>query len=347
MNAIIGFSQLLLKNDLAQEKREEYVNIVCQSGTNLLNIIEDVLKIASLETGQEKVRNTECRLGELMHMLDNQFKRKIEAKNLNFIVDIPSGREIVFKTDKTKLTQILSNLLNNALKFTREGFIRFGCRPEKELLRFYVEDSGIGIHPEHISKIFERFYQVESNLSREYGGTGLGLSISKAYAEMLGGKIWAESVPGKGSVFYVTIPFHQDEKPLTENSAEITAIPAIQDALVLLVEDDDYNYLLVREMLSGSGIRLHRVSTGQEAIEVCRQKSDIRLVLMDIKLPDMDGYEVTRIIKGIRKDVPVVALTAYALQDDEEKARLAGCSEYLAKPLNRQQFNKILAHYLS
>lgn len=346
MNAIMGFSELLLNENLLPGKRKEYINIICQSGTNLLNIIEDVLKISSIETGQEKVKLEECRLSELISVLELQFRRKAEQKNLDFITDYGPDEEILFLTDKTKLTQILANLLNNALKFTHKGFVRFGCRVENNFLRFFVEDSGIGIPAEHIDRIFERFYQVESYLSRDFGGTGLGLSICRAYAEMLGGSVWAESTPGKGSVFHVMIPYQHQEVNLKEQNMEKNTAPPAGSALVLLVEDDEYNYVLVREMLSKTSLTLHRVSTGEEAVEICRKDRNVRLVLMDIKLPGMDGYEATRMIRKTRTDLPIVALTAYAMPEDEEKVRLAGCSDYLSKPLSREQLFSVLQKYL-
>lgn len=346
MNAIMGFSELLRNENLLPEKRREYVNIICQSSTNLLNIIEDVLKISSIETGQEKVNLEECQLSELISVLELQFRKKAEQKNLDFITDITTDEEINFLTDKTKLTQIIANLLNNALKFTHKGFIRLGCRVENTFLHFFVEDSGIGISAEHIDKIFERFYQVESYLSRDFGGTGLGLSICRAYTEMLGGTISVESIPDKGSIFHVLIPYKPRETKPNKQNMEKNVTPPAGNALVLLVEDDDYNYMLVREMLSRTALTLQRVTLGEEAVEICRKNMNVRLVLMDIKLPGMDGYEATRIIKKIRSDLPVVALTAYAMAEDEEKVRLAGCSDYLSKPLSRDQLFRVLQKYL-
>ncbi len=346
MNAIMGFSELLRNENLSPEKRKEYINIIGQSSTNLLNIIEDVLRISSIETGQEKINKEECTLRELMSVLELQFRKKAEQKNLDFTIDIATDDEIVFLTDKTKLTQILANLLSNALKFTLKGFIRFGCRVENNYLHFYVEDSGIGISTEHIDRIFERFYQVETYLTRNYDGTGLGLSISKAYAEMLGGTLRVESTPGKGSVFHVLIPYLPEGRNLKEENDRKSLIPPAGNALVLLVEDDEYNYLLVKEMLSRTSLIMQRVTTGEEAVDICRKERNVRLVLMDIKLPGMDGFEATRMIRKMRNDLPIVALTAYAMPEDEEKAHLAGCSDYLSKPLDRGQLFRVLQKYL-
>lgn len=349
MNAILGFSELLPNPNLMPDKRKEYVNIICQSGKNLMNIIEDVLKISSVETGQDKVKLQKCNLRELMEMLRKHYEEKVEARNLGFRLEIPEGRDISFLTDTTKLNQILSNLLANALKFTRQGFIKLGCGVEGNALHFYVEDSGIGIPSQHLERIFERFYQVESYLSREYGGTGLGLSICKAYAEMLGGKIWAESEPGKGSVFHLLLPYNADEikEEAKEGNSDKLLITKVKDALILLVEDDDYNYMLIREFLLKVPVRLHRVVTGREAIETCRKETRICLVLMDIKLPDIDGFEATMAIRQFNKNLPIVALTACAFQEDEEKAKAAGCSDYISKPVSREKLFSILRHYLT
>jgi signal transduction histidine kinase len=208
MNAIIGFSALLNEPDTSEADRRQFIDIIFQSGSQLLSIINDIVDIANIESGQVKVNIKEMNLNSSLRSLDEQFsyKEQPDVISINLNIGLPDEKSLIL-TDSTKLIQILSNLINNATKFTREGRIDFGYKLKDGFLEFFVKDTGIGIPPEHHKKIFERFFQVDNVVSRKFGGTGLGLSICKAYVELLGGKIWVNSHPGEGTAFSFTIPY--------------------------------------------------------------------------------------------------------------------------------------------
>ncbi len=245
--------------------------------------------------------------------------------------------EAMVISDATKLTQILTNLVGNALKYTQQGYVNFGYTIKDNQLEFYVEDSGIGIPVDMHEKIFDRFRQVETTVAREFGGSGLGLSISKAYVEMLDGNMWLTSELDKGSVFYFTIPY-KSAKP-----KQLSDIPSILELnfqsdttkTLLIAEDEDSNFMLMKEMLSDSGLNIIRAVNGLEAVELCKSNPDSDLVLMDIKMPEMDGYEATTRIKEFRPDLPIIAQTAYTTEADRMKALACGCSDFISKPVNK------------
>ncbi len=214
MNAIIGFSALLNEPDTTEEERHQFIEIIFQSGSQLLSIINDIVDIANIESGQVKLNIKEMNLNFSLRSLDEQFsyKEKSDLISINLEAGLPDNKAFI-ETDGTKLIQILSNLINNATKFTKEGRIDFGYSLKDGNLEFFVRDTGIGIPPEHHEKIFERFFQVDNLVSRKFGGTGLGLSICKAYVELLGGKIWVSSLPVEGTEFRFTLPYNYPHKP--------------------------------------------------------------------------------------------------------------------------------------
>jgi CheY-like chemotaxis protein len=256
--------------------------------------------------------------------------------------------------DENKFVQILNSLLSNALKFTQHGYINFGYKIVEEsmnassFLQFFVEDSGIGIPLEMHKEIFERFRQVENTAVRNYGGSGLGLSIAKAYVELLGGKIWLNSELGKGSTFYFTIPLKWAKKlPSSEqqltNSVNIDIKPNIT---VLIAEDEASNFLLLKELLSGLHINILWAKNGLQAVEICKSNRNIDLVLMDIKMPIMDGFEATKLIREFMPNIPIVSQTAYTSDVDKDKAIACGCSKFISKPLKREFLVSIVKEQL-
>lgn len=240
-------------------------------------------------------------------------------------------------TDATKLTQILTNLIGNSLKFTQQGFVNIGYTVIDSQLEFYIKDSGMGIASDMQEVIFNRFRQIETTDARNFGGSGLGLSISKAYVEMLGGKMWLTSELGKGSEFYFTIPYKNT------SPKKLPDIPSIKGLsfefnttkTLLIAEDEDSNFLLLKEMLSGFGINIIRAVNGLEAVELCKN-SHIDLTLMDLKMPLMDGYEATIRIKEFKPDLSIIAQTAYSTKADRKRALACGCSDFISKPLKRE-----------
>jgi PAS domain S-box-containing protein len=348
MNAIIGYSTLLNEADAQPHKRKAFTEIICNAGTQLLSIIDDIINISTLEAGQEILRLGTTDLNALMKSICQQFQLRADSKNIQLeVVTHLSGDLARIHSDETKLNQILSNLLINALKFTKHGRIVFGYTIRNNQLEFFVEDSGIGI-PQHMhGLIFERFRQVDSSVIREYGGTGLGLAISKAYVELLGGKIWLKSEPGKGSTFYFTIPYLNEQGSREENSIQLkpTIFELDLRKTILVAEDEEYNFLLIKEILSNFNCEILRASNGEEAVEICRNNDQISFVLMDIKMPLMDGFEATRRIKSFKPHLPVIAQSAYVHDEDKNKASLAGCDDYITKPFEKGTFVKLMETY--
>ncbi|MFW6101387.1 MAG: PAS domain S-box protein, partial [Bacteroidota bacterium] len=349
MNGIMGFANLLKKPQLSGEKKDYYIELIQKSGERMLNIIGNLLDSAKIESGQMETQWEEISVNELMDDLYAMFEPEAKKKDLSLTIrkDLSKSEDYIL-TDTTKFNQILSNLINNAIKYTNKGRIEFGYTIENKKLRFYVSDTGIGISPEMQKKIFERFRRADLEIASEYEGAGLGLSISKAYAEMLGGDMWVNSTPGEGSIFYFTIPYRKPEQDdgLTDknNQKETEKLP---DNITLLVaEDDKTSFTLLEEMVRERNIHCIPAGNGREALDKVKNNPEIDLVLMDIKMPLMDGYQATSEIKKVKPEIPVIALTAFASKPDREKALNAGCDEYLAKPVKSSELIKLIDHFV-
>ncbi|MDO9274301.1 MAG: response regulator [Lutibacter sp.] len=350
MNAIIGFSNFLKDPELSFESRKKYSNIIIKSSNQLLSIITDIISIATIESGQEKILENEIKLNTLFKLVYDQFKEEVLAKNIDFNVQLAlSNEEDGIITDETKLMEIITNLVGNALKFTSKGFIKMGYIVKENMLEIYVEDSGIGIPVTMHEEIFDRFSQVEKTSTRFFGGSGLGLSISKGYAELLGGNIRLQSEIDKGSIFYVTIPLKKVLKKdfLSEEANNIKEFMLEETKTILVAEDEDFNFMLIEELLSDSNMNILRAKTGVEAIDLFKLNPQIALVLMDIKMPIMNGIEATKEIRKFTPTLPIIAQTAYSTPFDKEKMAEAGCNDILIKPFNKEdlifKINEFLA----
>ncbi|MBK7212827.1 MAG: PAS domain S-box protein [Bacteroidales bacterium] len=345
MNAIIGFSGFLNEPNLAAEKRKYFTDIICNASNQLLSIISDIINIATIEAGQETLKKSKFNINHLLRNLFNQFELKANSQNIRLkcLTPLPD-EETNIETDETKLMQVISNLVGNSLKFTRQGHVTFGYKVIDQHLEFFIDDSGIGIPESMHREIFERFRQADSTIARQFGGTGLGLSISKAYVELMGGTIWLKSVQGQGSTFYFTIPFQTYRNGHSkENSKHMGDFLTFNGGkTILIAEDEDFNYLLLEQLLADMNLTLIRVTNGAEAVVNCKSNPEIDLVLMDVKMPVMDGYEATRIIKQERPDLPVIMQTAYSRESDRLKALEAGCDEYVSKPIAIDRFMELL-----
>ncbi|MDF1549497.1 MAG: PAS domain S-box protein, partial [Bacteroidales bacterium] len=293
MNGIIGFSEMLNRQDLSDDRRSFYTNVIVNSSNQLLNIVNDILDISKIETGLVKANENKTNLNRLMSELFSFFKPQAWKKGINMYLNLPlENKEAHIMVDDLKLHQILNNLIANALKFTHQGYIRFGYAQESEDLTFYVEDSGIGIEKNYHEKIFEQFRQLELTSTRRYGGTGLGLSISKAYAKILNGKLWLESEEEVGSTFFLTIPYRKVKNdPVPDSSGmEIYIKPYISgNPTILIAEDEEINFLFLKEIIENLQITILRAKDGEEAIEMVKN-NNISLVLLDIKMPKINGY---------------------------------------------------------
>lgn len=346
MNGIIGFSELLNDPDLDEEKRLEFTRIINNSCQQLLGIVDDILDISKIETGLVKLEMGKVDLNELIEELRIFYARlaNIQGLSLHASKGLPAGKQMVM-ADLKRLKQVLNNLINNAFKYTEAGHIKFGYTVKSKEIEFFIEDSGFGIDPEKQESVFKRFYQIEAHTSRQHGGTGLGLSISKGLVEFMGGRIWVESEPGKGSIFYFTIPY---EPATTETNdfpfpdKEYVSESKAKNLTMLVAEDDDTNFQYLYELLSRKSVNIYRAKTGLEAVDYIKTGHHIDLVFMDIKMPEMDGYEATRIIKRLRPELLIIALTAYAMEEDRLKALAAGCDDYISKPVLPSKLYNIL-----
>ncbi|MBN2662516.1 MAG: response regulator [Bacteroidales bacterium] len=349
LNGILGFSKLLNKTDKSEEKRKHYINIIQNSGKQLMRIIDDILEISALGTKQVKVIKKEIYLNEMLLELFSIFDIKAKEKKIPLYLKngLPDNESLI-ETDATKLNKILSNLLENALKFTQNGFIELGYTLEQNItnpfyqnIQLYVKDTGIGIKPESQQLIFDRFSQAEKEISKSIGGLGLGLSIAKENTELLEGKIMIKSEKGKGSTFFVSIPCKKIISEKNNNSKE--------KCTILIAEDEEVNYLFLETLIIEEiklDCKLLHAKNGQEAIDICNKNIDIDIILMDLKMNLKNGLEATKTIKKSRANLPIIAQTAYSSNEDKEKALAAGCDDFISKPISEEVLKEILHKYL-
>jgi PAS domain S-box-containing protein len=351
MNGILGFIDLLKTTDVDTHVREQYTGIIEKGCNRLLSIITDIVEISKIDARQIVVNNSQVDLALLINTVYSSFAEQIHAnREVIFKLSLHSSvRECYCITDEEKLKEILKRLVGNAIKYTPQGTIEIGCQRKKSNeLEFYVKDTGLGIPKEYHDLIFENFRKAENIASLELGGIGLGLSISKAFVKALGGRIWLNSEPGKGSVFFFTIPYLPASKMGGTNDDIGKHIrKMLKSRLVLIAEDNDSNYAYLEQLLFKNQMRIIRAVSGKEVVEFCKTNPGIELVLMDIRMPDMDGYDATEQILKFRKDLPVIAQTAYAYMDDQERAIAVGCVDYVAKPINPDQLLDLLERYLN
>jgi PAS domain S-box-containing protein len=352
MNGILGFAALLKKPNLSSESQQDFIQSILISGTRMLNTINSIVDMSKIESGHMNINIDETNINEKLEFIYKFFKPEVESKGLKLLFrNSLTAKESIIKTDKEKAFSILTNLLKNSIKFTSEGSIEFGYEKKGEYLEFFVKDTGIGIPHNQQKFIFERFRQGSESNNRDFEGSGLGLSICKSYVEMLGGRIWVESEEGKGSIFYFTIPYDSvEEETQTIENVVFTENEETQDKKlkILVVEDDEISFsLLTRTLQNISSEVLHAI-TGVQAIETCRRNPDIDLILMDIRMPEMDGLEATQRIRKFNKDVIIIAQTANAFTGDREKAIGAGCNDYIIKPIdNTLLMALILEHFIN
>ncbi len=338
MNGILGFADLLKKPQLSGDQQKEYISIIEKSGIRMLNIINDIIDISKIESGEIKVSITDTNINEQINHILNFFKPEVERKGLalNLKSSLPVN-EAIIRTDREKVYAILTNLVKNAIKFTDEGFIEIGCAKKGEFVEFWIMDTGIGIPKNRHQAVFERFVQADVSDSRAFQGAGLGLAITKAFVEMLGGRIWFESEEQSGSTFYFNIPnaVSKNKIIINENNQEKLTISSVKKLKVLVAEDDDASDLFITILLKSINCDVLHTKTGAGAVDICRKNPDLDFILMDIKMPEMNGYEATKEIRRFNNDVVIIAQTAHALAGDKEKAIQAGCNYYLSKPLNQ------------
>ena len=351
MNGILGFAQLLKQPDLSGDQQQKFLNIIEQSSKRMLNIINDLVEISKIESGHAEINHQTTNVNEQLRFVYEFFSPDIKkfegAKQIN--LSIPET-DTWIDTDPQKLITVLSNLINNAIKFSDSGLIEVGYTMEEDMLQFFVKDEGICIPEEKIDSVFDRFVQADTSLSSKYEGAGLGLSIAKAYTEMLGGNIWVKSKPGKGSVFFFTLPGRKQTPGNTKSgvgNSETENRIILRKLKVLIADDDQSSYDLLCIMLEDHAYEFLHAVTGRQAVNMVKAVQDIDLVFMDIKMPDMNGYEATRIIREFNKDIIIIAQTAYAMTGDRGKALAAGCNYHITKPLRQKDLEQAIRKHFS
>jgi hypothetical protein len=351
MNGILGFTELLKNPNLSSDDQKDFIQIIQISGARMLNTINSIVDISKIESGLMKVDIKETNINEKIEFTYKFFRPEAEIKGLQLLFknSLPAKKAII-KTDNEKVYGMLTNLIRNAIKFTYEGSIEFGYEKKGEYLEFFVKDTGIGIPQNQHKIIFERFRQGSESHNRGYEGSGLGLSIAKSYVEMLGGEIWVESEEGKGSIFYFTIPYNAvSEEKIEIVNAVSTEHKEVQEKnlKILIVEDDEISYSLLTRTLQKISYEVLHAITGVQAVEACRNNPDLDLVLMDIRMPKMDGNEATRQIRQFNTDVIIIAQTAYAFSGDKELAIEAGCNDYISKPINSTSLFELIRKHIN
>lgn len=353
INGILGFASLMEMKEFSRDKEIEYLRIINNSGKILLNLINDIIDIAKIEAGQLNINYSNVILPDLFEELASFYqgeKIRRSKENIELRVNMPDSNYYhSIQTDQLRLKQIINNLIGNALKFTHKGYIEIGFQPVEHQLLFFIKDSGVGLEKQECSIIFDRFKQAGKSSSKKEG-TGLGLAISKGLVELLGGKIWVESEPDKGSIFYFTLPFSLPTQCKTDQTTNIKSISNNYshwaDKVLLLVEDEEVNYLYIKELVDSTGIKLIHAPSAEEAIKICKSPIAIDIVLMDMRLPGINGFEATPLIKQIRNDVPIIAQTAYAMENERKSCIDAGCDHYITKPFDQNLLLEMIDNFL-
>ncbi|MEP6750175.1 MAG: ATP-binding protein [Bacteroidota bacterium] len=352
LHAITGFTGLLQKKEL-DEDASAYVQSIQKSGENLLTIVNDILDLSKFDAGMMRIETFPFSLRELLHSIETMFIEKAREKKVELSVIIDENIPNIVEGDATRLTQILVNLIGNAVKFTDAGSIRIhavntGITDNITRLSFSITDTGIGIEKNKLPRIFERFRQAEASITRKYGGTGLGLFIVKDLVQLQNGEIFVESEPGKGSTFRFVIPYKITSPSAILNTVEIQpAGPSTWlSGRILVVEDNEMNQLLMKHLLTQWQLSFSIVNSGKKAVDLLKEQV-FDLILMDIQMPEMDGYTAAELIRQqLGLDIPVVAMTAHVLAGEKEKCISFGMNDYISKPIKEKELIDMITRYI-
>lgn len=356
MNAIVGFSQLLAMPNLKNDKKKIYIDQINANSEQLLNLIEDIIEVSRIEAGKIKIKKTDCFINEQLDKIKLSFeahKARLGKNHVKLILNKENKNpEYSILTDTYRINQILSNLLSNSVKFTERGYIEFGYNilKDKKLIEFYVNDTGQGINKDKIKYVFDRFSKVPASKTKLYAGTGIGLSISRSLTELLGGEIKVESEEGVGTKFTFTIPLIETSGKSEHKKEKMPEIKSKsynwKDKTILIAEDEEMNFLYLQEVLRGTNVKILWRLTGKDAVDEVSSNNDISLILMDVRMPKMDGVEATKILKQKMPQLPIIIQTAYALKTEKEKGFKAGCDEYLEKPVKQDELLAVIEKYI-
>jgi signal transduction histidine kinase len=345
LNGILGFGQILIDPGFSPEEKEQYSEMLNSCSSRLINTVTNFMDISLLTSGNQKVYKKEIKPENLIKEVVSKFKDICDEKMLQLSFSTPSLNDnLKIVTDGDSVSKILYQLIDNAVKFTHDGILTIGYEQKGNNLIFFVRDTGIGISEKNRNRIFDSFIQEDDSNTRRYEGNGLGLSIAKGFVHLLDGKIWLDSEISKGSTFYFSLPCLQQ---ILEDSSELphTVISKPRQQTILIAEEDEINFCYFKALLTGDLINIIHATDGIEALDFCHEHPEIELVLMDLKMIEMDGFETTRRIKSFRPELPVIAITAYSESEDKRKALRAGCDEFLTKPLKKEFLLKKLEDF--
>lgn len=344
MNGIMGFSEFLKNPSLTFDQQQSYIEIINNCSKQLLSIINDIIEISKIENGMVTINENIFNINALLEDLYYYFKPQAQEKNLKLEYFSPyANTEAKVIGDQSCINQVLSSLISNAIKFTNHGYVRFGFEQKHNGLLFFVKDTGVGIPKAFHSTIFERFKQIDTSSTRTSGGLGLGLAIAKTYVTEMGGEIWLESETGQGSTFFFQLPVKSKSKePVPSERLSPLAIPNMKGKCIVIAEDDMANFILLQAYLASSEAKILHASNGREALQYCDENDSVDLVFMDLKMPVMDGFEATRLIKQKFPHIPVIAQTAYAYAEDKQKALSCGCDDIITKPIKKSELITLL-----
>ncbi len=346
MNAILGFSSLLKEKHFTEEEREGFIKTINQNGETLMVLIDDILDISMIESDQLLMKPQDVRVNSIMTELEEFWQIKND-KGLIIEFTNSKEKELILHIDPVRFQQVLNNLLSNAMKYTDEGYIRFGYEVHDDYILFFVADSGVGIDPKYHNSIFDHFFKIESDSGKVYRGTGIGLAICKKIAGLWKGRIWLESEPSTGSTFYFTIPFAHQARLGREQKDKDEPAPSfsLENFFYVIAEDEPANYEILVRMLRLPKEKHFWGKNGKEAVEFIEKQDNhyYTLVLMDIKMPVMNGYDALKHIKEINSSIPVIAVTAYALQHEEKEILAKGFDGYMSKPVKAEKLKEIIS----
>jgi PAS domain S-box-containing protein len=349
MNAIIGFMSLLKDSPVDEETRIHFYDIINKSGERLLTTVNDLIDISQIETQQIKAHKSGIIISDILENIVST-STPLAAQKSNKITCTSKYMDTntMLYTDKNLFSGIFINLVSNAIKSTNNGSIEIGSYDKENDIVFFVKDTGVGIPENRLHAIFDRFVQADLSLSRAHEGAGLGLSIAKAYAQLLGGDLWEESEVGKGSTFFFNLPKAEAKPEEPETIIPETIEKSLKDNhKILVAEDDKMSYLFLKNLLEPKGFRIAYAKNGAEAVEMVRNDNEISLVLMDIKMPVMNGKEAIRQIRTFNQNVPIIAQTAYAMPTDRNKFLEIGSNDYISKPIETNKLIKLLGKYVN
>lgn len=347
MNGILGFLQLIKRRNLSEDSKKEYIDIVNKSGERLMNTINDIIEVAKLEAGQINVRKSPFSINSLLNDLVRFFEPEAKRKGLQIVSHIPEN-DIIIESDKTKLNSVFTNLIKNAIKFTSKGTIDVNMEIDQSQLVVCVKDTGNGIPKSKQELIFNRFVQAETDITRPYEGSGLGLSIVKEYLRLLNAKLHLESEVGKGSAFSVIFPLDNLKIKNTYNKRKVLEKKPIKidgNKLILISEDDETSYMFLDAVLKSKQFKTLWARDGADAVELALN-NNVDLVLMDVKMPGMNGFDAMRKILEHKPSLPIIMQTAYALSGDKERSLEAGCVDYISKPISEKMLLETITKHL-